>query len=99
MRSSLPAGLLARLAVVASCLVVFGGTASGQSPYTWSGSGADGNWSTAANWGGTVPPFAAGSPYDSVLFNSSSAAPLATTMDLTNLTLGQLILGDAGGSP
>ncbi|HXI71387.1 MAG TPA: hypothetical protein VNN22_13605, partial [Verrucomicrobiae bacterium] len=22
---------------------------------TWSGAGADGNWSTAANWGGTAP--------------------------------------------
>jgi fibronectin-binding autotransporter adhesin len=29
--------------------------AAAQTTYTWNGGGANGNWSTAANWGGTAP--------------------------------------------
>jgi hypothetical protein len=44
---------------------------------TWTGAGANGNWSTAANWGGTVP--VAG---DDLVF-PNGAAQLTNTNDLT----------------
>ena len=39
-------------AAALSLAAVIGASAA---PRTWSGGGADNNWSTAANWGGTAP--------------------------------------------
>lgn len=48
-----------KLFLVSLCGLVFASATPpachGQTTYTWNGGGGDGNWSTAANWGGTAP--------------------------------------------
>ncbi len=48
-RSPLMAGICALAVVAASSTIAHGQT------FTWNGGGGNGNWSAAANWGGTAP--------------------------------------------
>jgi autotransporter-associated beta strand protein len=49
---------MVRLPVLPACLLLtlVTATAPAQTTYTWTGGGVNGNWSAAANWGGTAPP-------------------------------------------
>jgi autotransporter-associated beta strand protein len=58
-------------------------------PRTWTGAGANGNWSTAANWGGAVPGNG-----DRLTFTGSTRT--VNTNDLTALTTPSLTF-NAGG--
>ncbi len=65
---------------------------NGSSPKAWVGASST-SWGTAANWNPSYVP----SPVDSVLFNSSSTANLATTLD-TSHTIGALTLNNAAAA-
>ena len=54
---------------------------------TWNGNGANGNWSTAANWVGSVAPVAG----DSLVF-PATAAQFATTNDLSSFVFSSLTI-------
>ena len=70
------ARLLKAATVLCSMLLMTGANAADR---TWSGSGGDANWSTAANWGGTAP-----SADDALSFGGASR--LANTNDLSGGT-------------
>lgn len=44
-----------RLAAWVALVVMMLGRLNAQTTYTWTGAGANNNWTTAANWGGTAP--------------------------------------------
>ena len=44
-----------RLCAGVLCLLLAWGLGRAQTTFTWSGAGANSNWTTAANWGGTAP--------------------------------------------
>jgi hypothetical protein len=46
---------LALVCVAAVLAVAVPATGEAQTTFTWNGGGADNNWTTAANWGGTAP--------------------------------------------
>jgi autotransporter-associated beta strand protein len=56
---------------------------------TWSGAGADANWGTGANWGGTAPV-----NNDSLIFNGGTQPN--TTNNLSNLTVGHTTFSSGG---
>ena len=61
--------------------------------FTWSGGGGNGNWSTAANWGGVGTP----NNGDTVVF-PGGAARLTNTNDVASLTLSDIrFTGPSGG--
>src|SRR6266568_5458322 len=56
---------------------------------TWSGGGADSNWNTGANWGGTAPV-----SNDSLIFNGTTQQN--TTNDIVNLNVGFVTFSNGG---
>lgn len=56
---------------------------------TWSGGGADNNWSTGANWSGAAPVNA-----DNLIFSGGSQ--MQNSNDLSNLTVGWVRFASAG---
>ena len=62
------------LRILAAVVVVgFSASAFGQTSRTWTGAGADANWTTPANWGGTAP-----AEGDKLVFPASATAYPAT---------------------
>lgn len=57
--------------------------------YTWTGSGANANWSTAANWSGGAAP--TGVSTDQLVF-ASTGSQHTNTNDLTGATFGKITL-------
>ena len=58
-------------------------------PHTWIGAGANGNWSTVANWGGPVP--VAG---DTLIFNGTTRQ--TSTNDLASLSVPWMTFNNGG---
>ncbi len=56
---------------------------------TWSGAGADANWSTVANWGGTAPSGA-----DNLIFSGTTQQNC--TNNISSLTPGWMLLANGG---
>jgi autotransporter-associated beta strand protein len=56
---------------------------------TWSGAGADANWNTLANWGGTAPSVA-----DNLIFSGTSQQN--NTNNISSLTPGWMLLANGG---
>ncbi|MEO2090614.1 MAG: PEP-CTERM sorting domain-containing protein [Gemmataceae bacterium] len=77
---------------------LFAPVAPAQTTYTWTGGGANGNWSTANNWGGTLPT----SSLTTTRISLAGTANTATTLDAgpwgsTFSALGLTIASGAGG--
>jgi len=71
---------------VFSCVALFHLNAAVR---TWSGAGADGNWSTAANWGGTAPVNG-----DLLVFSGTTRPN--NTNDIANLSVNGLTFANHG---
>ncbi|HUY85231.1 MAG TPA: hypothetical protein VMU97_01820 [Candidatus Dormibacteraeota bacterium] len=64
--------------------------------FTWSGAGADGNWSTAGNWvGGTAP--VSGDVGDTIIINNAATFTNGSTDNLATLSLASLQFENNGG--
>ena len=63
--------------------------------FTWTGLGADQNWSTGANWQGNVAPSGKAAPGDDLVF-PGSAAKKAPVNDLTNGVFNSLTFSGGG---
>ena len=87
-------------AAAMSLAAVIGASAA---PRTWSGGGADNNWSTAANWGGTAPVSAdslifAGTQRTTNLNNIASLNNMAgITFNNQNFLFGGNLITNSGG--
>ncbi len=90
--------MLKRFAVVLGGLVALGalGTVTGPlaqaSTATWTGGGADNNWTTAANWQGNVAP----APGDDLVFPAGAARPNNTNTFSAGTTFGQITISGTG---
>lgn len=78
--------------VLGGLMIATLGATSHAAIYSWSGGGADGNWSDAVNWGFTGVP----TNGDTVIF-SASQPQLSNTNDIFNLTLNEIRFVGAGG--
>jgi autotransporter-associated beta strand protein len=74
---------------VASLTCILLATGAQAADQTWTGGGADNNWSTAANWGGATP-----ANNDNLIFNGT--AQQNSTNDLANLSAGYLTFNNGG---
>src|SRR2546422_949717 len=80
-------------ATLALAILAVPSPASALTDLTWSGGGADHNWSTGANWGGTAPSGSVGT----LTFPSSPGVCCpATTDDIAGLTASTLVLHGQG---
>ena len=87
-------GIRVLLAGLTMAVLLFGTQSAFAATRTWTGAGADNNWSTAANWGGTAPQVG-----DDLVFPDSAARMTTNSNDLSGWTLFNSIsfTGPAGG--
>ncbi len=79
--------------VLLAVLLAWGRTAMAQSAYTWNGgSGASGNWSDGANWGGSGPA------NPQAFLNFNGATRLSSTNDFANGSAGYQIYFKSGAN-
>src|SRR5262245_40259603 len=73
-------------------LICLGKNASAQGTFTWTGGGANDNWNTGGNWGGTAPT----TPQNNLHFAGSTRT--LNTNNLGSFASGFRIFLDSGAS-